>query len=138
MRFQDLQPQFLRREVRVETYRVHKTTNYLAEPGHVHAAECWQDETGPRVFLPFVERIEDAQGITFLCPKCFSENGGAARTHSVICWWRDRGVPDDAHPGPGRWTVSGAGFADLSLSPSVHLTGPGCGWHGFVTNGDAT
>jgi hypothetical protein len=39
-------------------------------------------------------------------------------------------------PGPGRWTVSGTGLADLTLAPSIHLSGPGCGWHGFVTAGE--
>lgn len=73
--------------------------------------------------------IENAQGILFECPLC--------RGHSVLAWFRGRGVPDDATPGPGRWTPAGTGFADLSLTPSIALQG-GCGWHGFVTNGDAT
>lgn len=89
-----------------------------------------------------VDRIEDAQGIQFLCPLCFARNNGAARTHSVICWSRSRGVPEDAHPGPGRWMMIGTGYDDLTLNAdppsterSVLLTG-GCGWHGFVTAGE--
>lgn len=90
-----------------------------------------------------VERIEDAQGVRFLCPKCFQANGGAVGTHSVVCWSATRGVPPEAQPGPGRWGLAGTGLADLSLVPdvagqahSVQLNG-GCQWHGFVTNGDA-
>jgi hypothetical protein len=95
------------------------------------------------VSLPYVDRIEDAMGIKFLCPKCFVENKGSVGTHSVICWSSSRGVPDDARPGPGRWRLVGTGFDDLSLmeepgkSRSVLLLG-GCAWHGFVTNGAIT
>lgn len=93
------------------------------------------------VFLPYAESIADAQGVRFLCPVCFTKNGGPVGTHGVICWSRSRGVPDDAVPGPGRWIISGTGFNDLTLSAepgssgSVLLLG-GCGWHGFVENGE--
>lgn len=89
-----------------------------------------------------VDRIEDAQGISFLCPKCFEENHGPVGTHSVICWSSSRGVPEEAIPGPGRWTLEGTGYEDLTLgcepkkTRSVLLTG-GCGWHGFITKGVA-
>lgn len=76
--------------------------------------------------------IDTAQGVLFECPKC-----GA---HSILAWFRGRGVPDDATPGPGRWTPSGTGFGDLTLKPSIDLSGgnpTSCQWHGFVTNGDA-
>lgn len=86
----------------------------------------------------------EAQGIVFLCPLCFAKNSGAVGTHSVICWSRSRGVPDSQTPAPGRWTFDGAGFDDLTLNGdppgnarSVLLTG-GCGWHGFITNGEIT
>lgn len=78
--------------------------------------------------------IEQAQGVLFLCPACFAKNGGPIGTESVLCWFRDRGVPDDALPGPGRWTASGTGFDDLSLSPSVNVDHEH--WHGFITNGE--
>lgn len=94
-----------------------------------------------QVYLPNVDHIMQAQGIQFLCPKCFVENGGSIGTHSVICWSRSRGVPDDARPGPGRWSLDGIGYDDLTLdtdvgspSRSVLLTS-GCRWHGFVTKG---
>jgi hypothetical protein len=88
-----------------------------------------------------VATLAEADGIVFLCPKCFAANGGNVGTHSVICWFVGK-VPDDATPGPGRWTPSGTGLDDLSFiggsrSPSVALIG-GCNWHGFVRDGDAT
>ena len=74
--------------------------------------------------------IDTAQGIMFDDP---TGSGG------VLAWFRGRGVPDDAFPGPGRWTPTGTGFDDLSLTPSIDLS---CGgkypdrWHGWVTNGE--
>jgi hypothetical protein len=115
MRFLDLQPRFIRYDKR--------------EDGVYHV---------------FVEGIAEAQGVIFLCPKCFAKNNGPMGTHSVICWSRSRGVPDEANPKPGRWTLDGTGLSDLTLNGdppgnarSVLLTGGGCGWHGFVTNGEA-
>lgn len=99
-----------------------------------------------RVFHRFVDSLAEAQGIEFLCPKCFVTNGGSAGTHHVICWSRSRGVPEDATPGPGRRKMEGTGLADLTLNGdapggggarSVLLLG-GCEWHGFVTNGAVT
>lgn len=81
--------------------------------------------------------LQDADGVLFLCPLCYRTNNGKIGTHSVLCWFRGR-VPDDRHPGPGRWDVTGTSIDDLSLSPSIQLLGGGCSWHGFVTNGDAT
>jgi len=90
-----------------------------------------------------VDRIEDAQGVRFLCPKCFAEKGSNVGVHSVICWSRSRGIPDDESPGPGRWMMDGTGINDLTLNGdppgaarSVQLNG-GCSWHGFVNNGEA-
>lgn len=95
------------------------------------------------IFFVHVETIAEAQGVEFLCPKCFAANGGAIGTHGVVCWSRSRGVPDSAEPGPGRWSLVGTGLDDLTLNAdppstarSVQLNG-GCAWHGFVTAGDA-
>ena len=86
----------------------------------------------------FVDELAGADGIKFLCPKCFAENGGRVGTHSVICWFKGR-VPDDLRPGPGRWNPSGTGIDDLTFvgpgAVSVLLTS-GCNWHGFVRNGE--
>jgi hypothetical protein len=95
------------------------------------------------IYLTHADTIEQAQGVRFLCPLCFQANNGARGTHSVICWSRSRGVPDDAHPLPGRWALHGTSLADLTLNAdppsnarSVALLG-GCAWHGHVTNGQA-
>ena len=75
--------------------------------------------------------IANAQGILFDCPLC--------GRHSVLAWFKDRGVPDDAEPGPGRWTPTGSGFNDLTLMPSINLDvkpDSPCKWHGWVKNGE--
>ncbi len=92
----------------------------------------------------FVDDVAQAQGVEFLCPKCFQENKGNVGTHAVLCWSRSAGVPDTAEPGPGRWRLVGTGLHDLSLmeepgkSRSVLLLGDGCKAHFFVTNGEIT
>jgi hypothetical protein len=86
------------------------------------------------VYIP-VESIDHADGVLFLCPKCFAANAGSVGTHSIICW-RPR-VPSEVDPKPGRWEFSGTGLADLSLvagSSSVLLQG-GCNAHFFVEAG---
>jgi len=90
-------------------------------------------------YFVFVPTITEADGLFFLCPKCFGINGGNVGTHAVICWFVGK-VPDDADPKPGRWNPSGTGLQDLTFigpgAASVLLTS-GCGWHGFVMNGIA-
>lgn len=84
------------------------------------------------------DEIAGADGLWFLCPKCFTANKGRVGTHGVICWRPH--VPQTRSPRPGRWEFTGTGFNDLSLvagSSSVKLMG-GCEWHGFVTNGEVT
>lgn len=88
-----------------------------------------------------VKKIANADGLMFLCPKCFAENGGPVGTHAIICWTPR--VPDSARPGPGRWSIKGTGLHDVTLdgargkTRSVQLTG-GCAWHGYVTKGEVT
>ena len=88
------------------------------------------------------ETIDEAQGVRFLCPKCFEANNGPVGTHGVICWSRSRGVSDDVDPKPGRWSLHGTSLADLTLNGdpvggarSIQLLG-GCNWHGFITDGE--
>jgi hypothetical protein len=84
--------------------------------------------------------LVDADGVSFLCPKCYTFNGGPVGTHRVWCWFVGR-VPDDRLPVPGRWIPGGTGIDDLTFrgpgAASVLLTG-GCGWHGFVKSGAVT
>jgi len=85
-----------------------------------------------------VDTFAEADGIMFVCPKCFTEKGERAGVHSVICWFTNRPrVLPERNPKPGRWPASGTGYADLTLTSSVLLTS-GCGWHGYVTNGEVT
>jgi hypothetical protein len=86
--------------------------------------------------------LADADGILFLCPKCFRENNGPVGTHSCICWFVGK-VPDSAEPGPGRWNPTGTGIEDLTFVPSlghehcsVKLNG-GCEFHFNIVNGEA-
>jgi hypothetical protein len=77
---------------------------------------------------------EAAQGVMFLCPRCFAVNGGERGTHTVLLWFAGVGVPEHWRPLP-RWERQGSGFEDLTLSPSIDISQP-CGWHGFIRNGD--
>jgi hypothetical protein len=99
------------------------------------------EEDGRTIYRPTAS-LADADGIQFLCPKCFAQNSGPVRTHSCICWFVGK-VPDTAEPGPGRWKPSGTGIEDLTFVPyegqprvSVQLIG-GCGWHGNIVSGEA-
>lgn len=93
------------------------------EPQFVRATESGTQD---------VAALVEAEGVRFWCPACKGTD-----CHAVLVWFRDRGVPCMLVPGPGRWAVSGTGYHDLTLSPSVDLTRsrPSC-WHGFVTNGE--
>lgn len=81
--------------------------------------------------------MAEADGVMFLCPKCFRENGGGKGTHSIICWFVGR-VPDEETPKPGRWVPNGTSVGNLSFvgpsAASVALAG-GCDAHFFVRNG---
>lgn len=89
-------------------------------------------DTGGRDITPIT--IQQAQGVMFLCPVCFLKNGGPIGTEHVLCWFKDRGIPPDALPGPGRWTATGTSFEDLTLSPSVDVDKGH--WHGFIQGGE--
>ena len=111
-------------------YDFNPATHGMRRADDAHAAaQAPSVEHAPRTLT-----IADAQGVMFLCPVCFKKNGGPVGTESVLCWFKDRGVPADAFPGPGRWTASGTSFEDLTLSPSVNVSNEH--WHGFITNGE--
>ena len=79
--------------------------------------------------------IKNADGVRFLCPKCYITNKGPIGTHSILCWQPH--IPQDIYPTPGRWNLLGTGIDDLELkagSSSVLLTG-GCRAHFFVRGG---
>lgn len=84
----------------------------------------------------YVDTAADADGIKFLCPKCFVTKGGPVGCHSVICWRPD--IPQTTTPTGGRWRMVGTGYKDLTLvagSSSVFLEKT-CGAHFFIANGD--
>jgi hypothetical protein len=85
-----------------------------------------------------VEGIADADGVFFVCPLCLqNQNGSRPGVHAVICWRPH--VPQTITPVPGRWEFIGNGLDDLTLtagSSSIFLTGPGCGAHFWITNGE--
>lgn len=87
-----------------------------------------------------VDDFTKAQGVQFLCPKCYIKNSGPRGTHLIMIPFRDRGVLDnqgmhDSNGKPVRWEVSGTSFKDLTTKPSILLTS-GCKWHGFITSGE--
>ena len=94
------------------------------------------------VTLRRLDSVEGAQGVQFLCPKCFKENKGPIGTHSILCWFLNPrnalNVPDEADPKPGRWIFEGEKLEELSFvgpaAASILLTS-GCGWHGFIRSG---
>lgn len=138
----DLDARFIRRKVRVETRRFVKPAVLAVKPHGPYSDEDCCEKEGPVEHIGVVDAIAEADGLMFLCPKCFVENGGPVGTHSVICWFVGR-VPDEVDPKPGRWTPQGTSMSDLTFVPSagrtqsVLLTG-GCGWHGFVVDGSAS
>jgi hypothetical protein len=81
--------------------------------------------------------LKTADGIRFLCPKCFEANGGPKGTHSIICWQPH--VPQTTPPTPGRWSFEGSTLDNLTLvaaSSSIRLTG-GCMAHFWIRDGEA-
>jgi hypothetical protein len=68
--------------------------------------------------------LTEAQGLRFLCPKCDP-------AHYILVWFKDKLVPTNEEPN-GRWTATGTGYLDLTLTPSINILS--C-WHGFITNG---
>jgi hypothetical protein len=138
----DLEARFIKYEVRIDPKRFVKPDVFAVRPLGPFTDDDIEERIGPAAYLPEVDTLAEADGVWFLCPKCYAEKGGAVGTHTVICWFVGK-VPDDIDPKPGRWTPTGTGLSDLTFVPSegrtqsVLLTG-GCGWHGFVVNGDAT
>lgn len=86
-----------------------------------------------------VDTLAEADGIIHLCHVCFQRNNGPKGTHSMLHWFRGR-VPDDLHPGPGRWTPEGTGIDDLSFVPGnpvqAHSVLQEGHAHFFITNGE--
>lgn len=100
-----------------------------------------------------LESVEGAQGLLFQCPKCaVGKEAGEEEgrrffrgAHYILCWFLNPRnapqVPDDIHPGPGRWRFTGDTISTITFvgpsAASVFLQGSRCQWHGFVKNGTA-
>jgi hypothetical protein len=122
MKLRELEAHFIRRETRACGVGVGGCATISPHTEHEYHVQ--------------VDAIAEADGVFFLCPKCFNLNKGPVGTHGVICW-RPR-VPLDILPNPGRWELEGTSIDDLSLrasSSSVLLKG-GCDAHFFVANGE--
>ena len=111
---------FIRYECRMETH------DYVQDDGSV------EPETRPNdYFVPCL--FAEAHGITFRCPK-------DPRGHSIQVFFAGSPVPP--HIGTNkngetvRWKKTGTGLTDLTLTPSIQEESE-CGWHGYVTNGEA-
>ena len=90
--------------------------------------------------LKHVNVIGHADGVRFLCPKCFRENKGPVGTHSVVLFFSNcpRAKELMGHSG---WNAAGNDLSDLTFTgpgaASVLIKG-GCNWHGFVKSGYAS
>lgn len=85
----------------------------------------------------FVNELNQSDGISFLCPKCFP----TPAAHSVHVYFYGRNVPDrlgkNKDGNTVRWSIiGGSGLDDLQLTPSIMMQVPaecgGCEWHGFI------
>lgn len=126
MRLSELEPQFVRREERIEQWTRRKDDGSNEEV------------TGPREYYVYVDTPQEADGITFMCPKCFDQNKGSKGTHWVMCWTPK--ISQDVTPKPGRWNLVGTNYEDLSLvagSSSVLITN-GCLAHFLIQKGEIT
>lgn len=133
MKLTELKPQFFRYEMRTETWDT--TTG---------------PKTGPREYRIPVDSINNAHCIHFLCPKCFAAAGNNIGVHFIEVTFSGRGVPDEQGTHnkagkPTRWDVVKSGLGspvmstgldDLTLVPSI-LIEDCCGWHGYITKGEA-
>lgn len=74
--------------------------------------------------------------LTFVCPKCGPD--GARHGH-VACYLNPAMDGAPYKRGSPCWNRTGDTFETLTLSPSILVkpdNGRGCGWHGFVENGE--
>jgi hypothetical protein len=91
--------------------------------------------------------VEGAQGLWLWCPCGYGKPEyplDGPRPHAIIVPFKNpqNAPPVPANHGPTsrdgshhpRWTMSGTGLGDLTLSPSIDVGTPSC-WHGHVVNG---
>lgn len=127
----DLRPQFIYYEQKMDSWEV---IDGDQETWRIRGCPVLK-KTGLREHRNFVSNILEAQGIIFLCPKCYQTVG----CHYCEVTFANKSVPDcmgvhNDRKEPVRWDVTGDSFTNLSTSPSVLVIG-GCNWHGYITNG---
>jgi len=73
-------------------------------------------------------------GLAYDCPCGKCETGRFVAFRNPL----DGGLP--IHPDRALWDRTGDTFETLTLTPSIlHTPGKGgCGWHGYITNGEVT
>lgn len=122
MKLIDLEPELIKREIRA-----------CAGPGTLDCSTVSPHNS--HEYHIQIETVDEADGIIFLCPKCFTTNNGSVGTHYVLCW-RPR-IPPDIAPKPGRWELLGTSINDLSLraGSSSILLHSDCTAHFFIENG---
>jgi len=151
VRLTDLSPQFFRVEVKREMGKFLKSgTDPFAfqKPGFTGwKEEDFEEREHDQIYLPHVDSLGEADGITFLNPREFVANNGPVGTSSVAVYFSGRpanlvkGLNDEDGKFI-RWGVSGTGYHDLTITPSIFVnpdrTDHPSSWHGFVTNGEVT
>ena len=137
MKLLDLEPRFV-----IYFTQVAKIKVVDGDPNTWRERGCpTQEKTVVQEVKRYVQTLTEAQGILFLCPKCFGPNGKIG-CHYCEVTFDLPDVPDGigTHNSAGnsvRWKVTGTNYADLSTMPSILVEG-GCDWHGYITNGQVT
>lgn len=128
MKLRELEARLTKHSAPIETWS-------RLKPGIDPLRGDWTDDdfapfTGPRDRYTPVATLAEADGIYFLCPKCFPTD-----RHQVRVGFAGKAVPGsygyNKKGEPVLWQMSGTGIDDLVLTPSIQLEG-GCNWHGFV------
>lgn len=134
MRLVELEPQFIRVEMPVTTWHRVKAG---VDPLKYTEADI-EEVTGPKEHWAHCD-FASAHGIVFLCPVHVHLDG-----HSTVWAFEGRGCPPGmlSHNKEGRdtrWQVSGTGYDDLTMSPSLQVQAePYCSAHFHVKNGEIT
>jgi hypothetical protein len=137
MKLTELEPMFQRYEERMEQKEFVVGNLATWKPG-----DPTERRIAPTFYYIPVATLAEADGIRFVCPLCFKNLGGRAGAHLVRVGFAGRSYSDQAavHNKAGqavRWEVSGSGFDDLTITPSIQID-DGCGWHGHVIDGEVT
>lgn len=132
MRLTELEPQFIRHVVVTADKYIGRTLPDGTIQWGGFDVDSWEH----------VETLAEADGISFLCPKCFAANAGAVGTHGLHVYFAGRGAPErlgkNSKGETVRWTIAGGSdYRDLDLKPSIALQ-CGCLWHGHIEKGEAT